>query len=392
MERMLKRSLALLMAAVVCFSCVACGASSTPSEASPAPQSSSAAPSESAEPEMTHDQLVEAAKAEGKVVVYACTSRISKAAEAFEAKYGIKVEATNLKDFELVEKISKEGATGAISADFVLAQDGGRVFGELLKMGYLENYVPPTMKDIIPVEYQEPLVFSFINKVFIYNNETTQTSPITNIWALADPEWSGRFQFKDPFQEGVNANFLTMVTSPEIADKIAAAYKKHYGKDIQLTTPNAGYEWIKAVYANNLVQGNSDTTIAENVGVRGQSRVNVGLFVYSKTRYDEAKNLALAPIMDMEPFSGFYYPIYALMCKGAKNPNAAKLFIEYLLTEEGFSPWSSDNGTYSPNPNVPINEGDYPLKDWEPILVREDPEYCFAHRAEVEEFLNQHIY
>ena len=47
---------------------------------------------------MTHDELVAAAKEEGKVVVYATTSRIAKAAEAFSEKYGIETETSNLKE------------------------------------------------------------------------------------------------------------------------------------------------------------------------------------------------------------------------------------------------------------------------------------------------------
>jgi iron(III) transport system substrate-binding protein len=342
---------------------------------------------------MTHDELVAAAQAEGKVVVYAVTSRIAKAATLFTEKYGIEVEATNLKDFELVEKISKEGSTGAKGADFVLAQDGGRVMGELMNLGYLYNYVPPTMKDVIPMEFQNPLAFSFINKVFIYNDEDSPAPPFDNIWALTTPEWAGNFQFKNPFQEGVNANFLTMVTKPEIADQIAAAYKDYFGKDIKLTTPNAGYEWIKAILENDLILTTSDTTTAETVGIRGQNKPrNAALFVYSKFRYKETKNLALEPMMDVQPFSGFYYPIYALMSSSAESPNAAKLFIEFLLTEEGFTPWSSDLGTYSPNPNIPLQPGDHPMTTWVKILVEEDPAYCFENRADVEEFLNEYIY
>ncbi len=342
---------------------------------------------------MTHDELVAAAQAEGKVVVYAVTSRIANAAQTFTEKYGIKVEATNLKDFELVEKISKEGSTGAVGADFVLCQDGGRVMGELINLEYLYNYVPPTMKDVIPSEFQNPLAFAFINKVFIFNNEDTSEYPFTNIWALTTPEWAGSFQFKNPFQEGVNANFLTMVTKPEVADKIAAAYKEYFGKEITLTTPNAGYEWIKRIFENNLIITTSDTKTAESIGVKGQHKAhNAGLFVFSKLRYISSKNLALQPIMDMVPFSGFYYPIYALMSTNAQHPNAAKLFIEYLLTEEGFAPWGKNIGTYSSNPNIPIQDGDYPMSTWVDILVEEDPTYCFEHRAEVEEFLNEYIY
>ncbi len=347
------------------------------------------------EVEMTHDELVAAAKKEGKVVVYATSSRIAKAAEAFTELYGIECETSNMKDFELIEKVTKEGEAGIVGADFVLAQDAGRLFGELMEPGYLYNYVPPTFKDIIPESMQNPLQAFIINKVFIYNDENTEESPYYNIWQFADPKYASTLNFKNPFQEGVNSNFLTMVTSPEVSDKIAEAYKNYYGKEIELTTENAGYEWIKAIYENDLIVGTSDTTIAENVGIKGQTKENtpVGLFVFSKARYATTKNLALKPAMNMEPFCGFYYSLYPLMCANAAHPNAAKLFIEFLFTPEGFAPWGKDCGTYSANPAIGIQEDiDYPFNVWEPLLVKEDAEYCFENRAQVEEFLNLYIY
>ncbi|NBK20565.1 MAG: ABC transporter substrate-binding protein [Spirochaetia bacterium] len=347
--------------------------------------------------ELTHDELVARAKAEGKVVVYATSSRIAKAAEAFTKEYGIEVISSNLKDFELIEKVSKEAQAGVVGADFVLAQDAGRLVGELIKPGHLYNYVPPTLKGVIPASMQNPLQAFAINKVFIYNDEGLASSPYTNIWQFADPKYKSLLQFKNPFQEGVNANFLTMCTSPEWSAKIAKAYKSYFGKDIVLTTPNAGYEWIKAIYENDLIVGTSDTNIAENVGIKGQNAKRdfppVGLFVFSKARYATSKNLALKPAMTMEPFSGFYYSLYALMTRSAANPHAAKLFIEFLYTPEGFAPWGSDVGTYSANPNNPIQDDiDFPFAVWQPLLVEEDGSYCFDNRAEVEEFLNQYIY
>lgn len=342
---------------------------------------------------MTHAELVEAAKAEGKVVVYSATSRIAAAGELFTAKYGIEVESTNLKDYELIEKVSKENSIGAKGADFVLAQDGGRVMGELINLGYLYSYVPENMKDVIPEQYQEPLAFCVINKLFIFNNELSTQEPFDNIWALTTPEWKGKFQFKHPFQESVNSNFLTTITKPEISKQIAKAYKDYFGKDIVLTTPNASYEWIKALYENDLIVTTSDTKTAESVGIKGQNKTeNAGLFVYNKLRYVDSKNLALQAMFNVEPFNGFYYPIYALMCSNAQNTAAAKLFIEFLLTEEGFTPWSVNIGTYSSNPNIAIHENDHPVDFWENILVSEDPAYCFENRADVEEFLNEYLY
>lgn len=342
--------------------------------------------------ELTHDELVAAAKAEGKVVVYSITSRISSAAEAFEKLYGIKVEYSNLKDGELIEKVTKEVGGRIDGADFVISQDSGRVYGQLIATGYLVNYVPPALKNVIPQRYQDPLTFQLINKVFIYNSEKTQAPVIKNVWEAADPKWRGLIQFKDPNTEGVNMNFLTMLTSPEWSAKLEKAYENLYGRKLTLTTKNAGYEWIKAFFGNGLVLGNSDTTISENIGIKGQPRQTMGLFVYSKTRFDATKNLALLPMTEIEPFSGFIYPAFLHLTANAKHPNAAKLFIEYLMTPEGFNPWSKDVGGYSPNPNVAINEGDYPVSFWEPRLIPEDPQFIFEHRAEVEEFVNNIAY
>ena len=354
---------------------------------------SQAAPSQApAAKEMTRDEIVAAAKAEGKVVVYSTTSRISVAGEAFEKLYGIKVEQSNLNDGELIQKVSTEVGGNIEGADFVISQDSGRVYGQLLAPKYLVNYMPPSLTDVIPKEYQDPLVFQFINKVFVFNSEKTQTPVFSNIWEVTEPKWKGLIQFKDPKSEGVNMNFLTMITSPEWAAKIEKAYENYYGRKITLTTKNAGYEWMKAFFDNGLVLGNSDTTISENIGIKGQPQTTMGLFVYSKTRFDASKNLALQAITDVDPFAGFLYPLFLHLTANAKHPNAAKLFIEYLMTPEGFAPWARDVGAYSPNPNVKVNDDDHPLSFWEPRLVPEDPQFIFENRADVEEFLNNVIY
>ncbi|AEF84461.1 conserved hypothetical ABC transporter periplasmic solute-binding protein [Treponema primitia ZAS-2] len=345
-----------------------------------------------AEKVLTHDELVSAAKEEGRVVVYSITSRISSASEAFEKLYGIKVEYSNLKDGELIEKVTKEVGGRIDGADFVISQDSGRVYGQLIATNYLVNYVPESLKSVIPAQYQDPLIFQLINKVFIFNSEKTDQPVIKNVWEVTEPKWKGLVQFKDPNTEGVNMNFLTMLTSPEWSGKLEKAYENLYGKKLVLTTKNAGYEWIKAFFGNGLVLGNSDTTISENIGVKGQPATTMGLFVYSKTRFDAGKNLALTAMTELEPFSGFMYPAFLHLTANARHPNAAKLFIEYLMTAEGFAPWAKDVGAYSPNPSVKINDGDHPVSFWETRLVPEDPQFIFENRADVEEFVNNIAY
>ena len=338
---------------------------------------------------MTHDELVEAAKAEGTLTVYTYSSRTTKIGDAFTALYGIPVEVTQLKDTEMIEKVSKEAAANLDAADVVFCQDGSRVIPELVYTGCGTRYVPENVEGhIVDAEFKDPLVFEAMPKVFIYNNEDGGDQKLTNIWQLTEPEWSGALQFKDPFSEAVNMNFFTMITREDWAEKIAEAYKSYYGKDIQLTTKNAGYEWIKAIYNNGCVLGKSDTTIGENVGAKGQHRDIAGLFTLNKMRNAKSKDLALAPAYGMEPFSGFMYPAYVFVASNAKAPNAAKLFIEFAFTEEGWKPFNL-LGDYSPVDYLSDNaEDDLTIVDWKNQLVWEDPAWCAENRAEVEEFIS----
>lgn len=296
-----------------------------------------------------------------------------------------------MKDFELIDKITTEVKAKAEGADFVIAQDSGRVYGELLSTGYLQNYVPADLEDQIPAENRKPLVFLYMNKVLMYNNENGKPAPIKNLWELTDPKNKGKFFFKSPLQEGINANFLTMLTKPENADKLAKAYKDLYGKDLKLTTKNAGYEWIKMAFQNGLVMGSSDTKMTESIGVKGQNINSIGLLNYSKIRYAAKKNLALGVADTVTPFAGFYYPEYVLLVKDAKHPAAAKLFIRFLMTEEGYKYWQSDMGSYSGNKTLKGAKGDKALSEWAKVLVGDDPQFIFEHRAEVEEFISKLI-
>lgn len=337
-----------------------------------------------AAPEMTFDELVAAAKAEGELSIYTFSSRSAKVAALFEEKYGIKTVATQLKDSEMIEKVSTEAISNVKAADLIFAQDSSRVYPELIMAGYVSNYVPPEYVGQFG-KYEDPLVYDFCNKIFAYNDELG-TSSVNNVWQLTEPEFAGLIQFKDPFQEGVNMNFFTMITRDDWAQKLADAYKDLYGKEIELTTPNAGYEWIKGLYAN-AVLGKSDTTISENVGAKGQAKQLYGLFTLNKFRNEESKNLALDVLYDMKPFAGFMYPVYAQIPSNSTNIAAAKLFLHFCFTEEGWAPYAI-LGDYSAKADLVNKEDPISFAEWESMLVVEDPAWCAEHRAEVEEFIS----
>ena len=344
---------------------------------------------------MTHDQLVEKAKAEtGTFVVYGNTSRITTAAEAFAALYDIPFESNNLKDQEIYTKLRNETGNGA--ADMVMIQDGAQLT-DAIDEGLVINFVPGEVKDTLDEADQQPaLVHQFINKLFIYNNLGDNVPAIKNVWELTAPEMKGNIIFKNPENEKVNMNFLVMCTKDEWAAKLADAYKAWKGEDIDLGEyKNAGYKWI-AEFLDNVTFGKSDTTIAEEIS-QETATGKIGLFVLSKLRSSSVltDNLTVAQYdaaangYAVEPFAGFMYPMYTMINTKATRPYTGMLFIEYLMTQEGFKPWGKSIGAYSPNPAITVNDGDLTIDVWKNTLVMEDADYILDS-FEVEDFILQH--
>ena len=202
--------------------------------------------------------------------------------------------------------------------------------------------------------------------------------------------------FKNPESEKVNMNFLVMCTKPEWADRLAEAYRAWKGEEIDLGGyQNAGYKWV-AEFLANVTFGKSDTSIAEEVS-QETAAGTIGLFVLSKLRSSSVltDNLTVAAYdaaangYAVEPFAGFMYPMYTMVNVNANRPYTAMLFIEYLMSEEGFKPWGKNIGAYSPNPAFAVNEGDLPIDAWKACLVMEDADYILES-FDVEDFILQH--
>ncbi|MDD7173775.1 MAG: hypothetical protein PUH70_01695 [Clostridiales bacterium] len=280
----------------------------------------------------------------------------------------------------------------------VMIQDGASLQSQALDTGYLVNFVPASVKDAVAEGDRNPLIQQFINKVFIWNNRGESVPAITNVWQLTEPQFKGNIIFKTPDSEQVNMNFLVMLTNEEWSAKLEEAYKNLYGEDIDLGEyENAGYKWI-AEFLSNCTFGNSDTTIAEEIS-QETAEGKIGLFVLSKLRSSSVytENLTVGEYVaaetgtPIEPFSGFMYPMYALVSSNASRPYTAMLFIEYLMTQDGFEPWGKSIGAYSTNTQIAPNEGDLGLDAWKGSLVMEDPEYILENYEDVYSFVTLYL-
>ncbi|MCR5347585.1 MAG: hypothetical protein K6E38_07395 [Fretibacterium sp.] len=363
----------------------------------------------------TFDELLAAGKANGnKLTAYTTHSVLVSALEAFANKFGIdinNVEGIQIGDNNQITQVATEVASKVPGADIIFIQDGARTFSELVEEGFVYNWYNKEILDRVGADCSPLLVWDYCNKVFIYNTDYVPEGELSNIWYCTDPKYAGTLQMKDPEKEGVNMNFLVMLTSGENAALLEKAYKEYYGTDIKLDDdcPNAGYQWIKMMYKNGLVAGDSDGNIAKAIGNPEQEAPTkwsalITLNKYVKNRKDsklKPGNFTLNYVEKMSPIAGFIYPIYGLLTANADNPELAKAFLIWLFTEDG---WQGDGktvqrdgsvyvgmtgrfGDYSGNQSLPVAKGDSPVTTWKKILIQEDPVFASANRADVEDFI-----
>lgn len=339
---------------------------------------------------MSNEELYVKAKEEfaagAQLNFYSTTSFAEKAAANFEEAYpdlAGKVIYAEIDDGETYTKLTNQIGSGVKdSPDMALVQNGPDLKVNLLDDGLSFNYFPEALKDVVPAQYQEPTVVTFINSLMIYNNKEGSVG-VNNVWQLVEPEWAQKVFFKDPTNETVNLNFLIMLTSPEWTEKMAKAYEAYYGKAWESTEfESASYQWIDGFLKNVNYTFTSASKIA--TGIASGAAGNMGIFVFSKLRKvdeNDRPNLTILQFENaVEGFSGFMYNVYATVCKDTDCPYACALFINWLLSEEGFAgpkSWNSSQGYYSPNTTIdkPEDLEDEPYSYWADKLVFEDLDY-----------------
>lgn len=342
---------------------------------------------------LTHDELVERAEAEGTVSVYAFTSRIASIEESFEATYpGIDVVATDISSTELITRLASEHRAGSTTADVAYVSDAPVVVTDLLADDVLVPYVPARVADQLAEEFTAPLVANRLStKVLMYNEEAyPDGSPISNLWELTEPAWSGKVVMVDP---NVRGDYLDLVTEMSLrSEEMAAAYEEHFGSPIELDegVDDAGLQFAADLYANDAVLVDDTDTVNAAVGATGQEDPPVGFTSYSDRRDNEDEGWALQVAAGVAPSPGIVFPAMLGVTAGAENPAAARLLIDYMMGDD------SETGGAGFEPFYVA--GDYPTRSdvvapAEAVSLEElggwsiDPEASAERRAVVADFL-----
>ncbi len=329
-----------------------------------------------------------AAKKEGKVLVYANSSRIADVKKAFEKKYpGITLEGFDLGSEDAVLKVREEQKAGAFTGDVLFTSSAaGDIVADMLPKQQLWRFIPDSVAAALPKSASEALPVSRYGvRVLGYNSELNKSCPVSNWWELTEPQWKGKVFIEDPLNDaGTMAIYTTIVSH---AKELAEAYKEKYGKDPVLAadTPDAGWLWLKSFAKNKPMPQPGGDEVTAAFASKGMKDNYIGFTSYSKYRNTVAGKVVFEPCLTLKPVIGVQTATYLSIIHRAPHPNAAKLFINFVYTQEGFVPWNVI-GDYSPRTDWDSPKGAIPYKDLGKVVWTIDEMYVFKNIAKVRDF------
>jgi iron(III) transport system substrate-binding protein len=274
-----------------------------------------------AQPAADWNKVVEAAKKEGKVVLYTANVGVRfhhDIGAAFEKRYGIPVEILEARASELRERIRTEQAAGRHIGDVshngattstLQARDGAfQPHGDLPALSSLQ----PTFK----VDGTRIPIFS-IGYGMLVNTRLVPPGSEPRSWKdLLDPKWQGKI-ISDDMRALGGGSVLFFVTH----DAFGRAFHEKLAEQ-------------KPVFTREIIE--SERRVA-----RGEYPVWVP---FALSNYRALKGL---PVKAVVPVEGATYVNYEIaMLKNAPRPNAARLLMNFFLEKEAQLVYA--NGGYVP--------------------------------------------
>lgn len=281
-----------------------------------------------------------AAVTEGALVIYTNSSSIAMAADSWAELYPDIALIVNDSD-DITVMMAAEQDSGKAYGDVWFGSDDSNLIGKLLPHQYIRQFVPDTLTGKIASEYTEPLlVFHFGTTVLAYNRELNETCPVNNIWELTQPEWKGRIFIEDPLTD--TSTLYKLLTYVCHAEELKAAYIDLYKAEpvLDADTPDAGWLWLKRFVRNAPIPLSSSREVETAFASPGMKNSYLAFTSYSGYADVLEGNLAFEPCWGIKPVSGTLSRSCLAIINLAPHPNAAKLFIRFITSDEGRKPWA----------------------------------------------------
>ncbi len=311
-----------------------------------------AAPLKAAPPEASAitPALIEAAKKEGKLAFYtamdlAFAQRLGK---AFEAKYpGISVRVERSGAERIFTRIGQEYSTNIHAVDVVNTADQSHCI-IWKRNSWLAPYLPEEVAKYYDKSYYDPDALHVTTRVLVspfgYNTNLVKKEEAPQSFAdLLDPKWAGKMVKAHPAYSGtiMNATFET-------------------ARDL-------GWEYFEKLAKQRIMQVQSATDTPKKISL-GERAIMIDGAGYLVIRYKEQGQ----PVDVIYPAEGT--PVAtgpSAVFKAAPNPNAARLFQNWMHGREAQQFLVDFARQYSPHQQTVEKPGVRPLKDIK--LMKEDP-------------------
>lgn len=254
------------------------------------------------------------ARAEGRVVLYSCPGRenVEPVVREFERQYpGIKVQVTYGKGSQLQEKIRSENRAGRPTTDVhSCGWNGLFQFGQ---EGYLEKYQSPQQAGFDPATFDKS-GFTLSHSAHIYglvtNTRWIRAEETPRAWSdLADLRWRGKLAIQDPRPGGGGFSWFVQM----------------------LTEPSLGESFLRKMAQQKIFFGRTNDLVHSLVA-RGEYIIHIaGTEERATTEAPRS-----APVKFLKPREGAFYTRIGIgLVKNAPHMNAAKLYIDFTLSEAG---------------------------------------------------------
>jgi ABC-type Fe3+ transport system substrate-binding protein len=293
------------------------------------------------------DSTLAAAKKEGKVsVITDVTATLRDALTLdFQKKYGISVELMGASGREVAPRVAAERKAGQFLWDIYI-HGSTTALEAMIPMGAFDPLEPalilPDVKDPKTwrggaIEYLDPskmvlVMTPFHRGTIFYNPKLVNAKEFTSHKDLLNPKWKGKMVLDDPRRAGPGvATFTFFYLHPDLgADFIRALGKQ------QMTILRDYAQEVDAVGQgrNPVLIGGADFVVA--------NRAKQGIPIATV----DARQLKEGT--DLSPTNG----TVALFNK-APNPNAAKIYLNWLLSKDGQTIFARANGYVSARLDVP---------------------------------------
>ncbi len=296
------------------------------------------------------ESTLAAAKKEGKVVVITdVTAALRDALTVeFQKKYGIPVELFGVLGRELAPRVLSERKAGQYNWD-VYIHGSTTALVSMIPAGAFDPlepaFISPDIKDPKTwrggaIEFLDPatktvmVMTPFQRGTLFYNTKLVNPKEFKSYKDLLDPKWKGKLLVDDPRRAGPgDATFTFFLLHPGLGPDFIRALGKQ-----QLTLSRDYAQEVDA-----LGQGKYPVLIG-TADFAANSRAKQGVPIATV----DARQLKEGS--DLSPANG-----NVAMFNRAPNPNAAKIYINWLLSKEGQTLYARVNGYISSRLDVPTD-------------------------------------